>query len=65
MKEETKRVVATLVDWTPFDQLPESTCYCRCSEYPGTIFRSHAKAMKVNDGIALVTRNPETFTIRQ
>lgn len=30
---------ADAIDWTPFDGLPEATCYCRC----GGVFRSHAK----------------------
>lgn len=38
------------IDWSPFDRLPEMTCYCRC----GAVFRSHAKVALNVPG--LVTR---------
>lgn len=30
-----------MIDWSPFDALPESTCECRC----GAVWRSHAKTV--------------------
>ncbi len=62
------------VDWTVFDQYPESTCYCNCD----AIFRSHAKiVMSIrrsvsrkpcpdcgkNDNLRRVSSDPETYII--
>jgi hypothetical protein len=43
-----------MIDWTPFDKYPKSTCTCRC----GVRFRSHGKAVFENNSVALVSRDP-------
>lgn len=66
------------IDWSKFDEHPESTCTCAC----GTVFRSHAKATVRPDGdfgvfsriacpgcgehdrLQQVTGDPETVDLR-
>lgn len=67
-----------MIDWSKFDDCPESTCECLC----GSTFRSHAKYHYAEAGAGLVARkpcpscgeicnlrtvrsDPETFTIRK
>jgi len=43
------------IDWTVFDKYPENTCECHC----GTTFRSHSKAVILDDGsMGLFARKP-------
>jgi hypothetical protein len=71
-------MIAPPVDWTAFDQYPESTCECAC----GATYRSHTRAVMVNGSFRIVARracpgcgetvgnvraarsDPETMTIR-
>ena len=43
-----------VIDWSVFDQYPESTCDCRC----GARFRSHAKVVRDKENLVTVTRKP-------
>lgn len=43
-----------VIDWSPFDALPEMTCHCRC----GAIYRSHAKGVRADGEIAMISRQP-------
>ena len=44
----------TDIDWTTFDQHPESTCGCACGE----MFRSHAKGFIEGGKYMHVSRKP-------
>lgn len=41
------------IDWSTFDDLPESECECRC----GAIFRSHTKGI-YRDRVLAISRKP-------
>jgi hypothetical protein len=42
------------IDWSPFDQWPESTVTCRCE----AVYRSHSKVVALPSGLTIVTRKP-------
>ena len=42
------------IDWSVFDEFPESTCYCRC----GRVFRSHSKGVVIKN-----KDNGHSFTV--
>jgi len=46
--------MSTEVDWSQFDQAPESTCYCRCE----ATYRSHTKLIRDQDQLKHITRSP-------
>lgn len=46
------------IDWSSFDGYSELTCYCRCVDGIGFVFRSHVKLVIVADSLKQITRKP-------
>ena len=46
------------VGWSEFADMPEMTCYCRCTEFPGFRFRSHTKLVRYEGKWLSLTEKP-------
>lgn len=42
------------IDWSEFDQYPQSHCYCVC----GNQFLSHAKLVRIGTELVCISRKP-------